>query len=267
MNKKRGQNEGTIFEERPGRWVASINLGHKIIDGKRRRIRTKFVATTRAAVLKRLTEALREQQTGGIVPLQRESLGAYLERWPDSLRSKGRSESTIASYKWIIKTYIAPELGTVPLIKLRQTDINELLERKLASGLSPRTVQYCHAVIRSALTKAEKDGLVGRNVAKLAEPPRQNGGPSIQPLSAADARRFLAAVKGHRLEALYSVALALGFRRGEALGLEWSAVDLERAVLSVTQTVQRVTGKGLVVQRTAKTQKSLRMLPSLQFAP
>ena len=220
MNKKRGQNEETIYEEKPGRWVASIHLGYKILNGKRRRIRKKFVASTRGAVQTRLTEALREQQTGGVVPLQLESLGAYLQRWPDLLRSKGRSESTIASYKWIIKTYLEPELGTVPLTKLTQVDVNTFMQRKLESGLSARTVLYCHAVLRSALSKAEKDGLVGRNVAKLAEPPRQSSSPRSEPLSAPNARRFLSAVKGHRLEALYSVALALGLRRGEALGLE-----------------------------------------------
>ena len=39
MSKKRGQNEGTIFEERPGRWIASISLGYEVRDGKRQRIR------------------------------------------------------------------------------------------------------------------------------------------------------------------------------------------------------------------------------------
>jgi integrase len=56
----------------------------------------------------------------------------------------------------------------------------------------------------------------------LAEPPRQRVESEIEPLTPKDARRLLAAVQGHRLEALYAVALALGLRRGEALGLEWS---------------------------------------------
>lgn len=55
-------------------------------------------------------------------------------------------------------------------------------------------------------------------------------------------------------------------RCGEALGLKWAAVDLDNAVLSVTQTVKRVKGKGLLLERTAKTQKSLRMLPFPAFA-
>ncbi len=145
-------------------------------------------------------------------------------------------------------------------------DINSFMQRKIESGLSSRTVRYCHAVLRNALSKAHRDGLVGRNVAKLAEPPKQNPTRRVEPLSPEDARRFLTAVKGHRLESLYAVALALGLRRGEALGLEWAAVDLDKGTLSVTQTVKRVKGKGLLVERSAKTQNSLRMLPLPLFA-
>ncbi len=267
MGKRRGQNEGTIFEERRGRWVASISLGHKMVDGKRRRVRKKFVGATRSAVHKRLTEALREQQTGGIVPLQHESLGGYLRRFPQILRARGRAESTIASYEWIIAKYIEPEIGAIPLLKFTQVDLNDFMRKELEAGLSIRTVQYCHAIIRSALSKALKDGLVSRNVAKLAESPTKRGGSgSIEPLTLEEARRFLAAVVDHHLGALYLVALVLGLRRGEALGLEWNAVDLLTGTLTVTQTVKRLKGKGLVIERIGKTPKSLRMLPIPSFA-
>jgi len=98
----------------------------------------------------------------------------------------------------------------------------------------------------SALSKALKDRLVTRNVAKLAEPPTTRGGhSSTEPLTLEEARRFLAAVVGDRLQALYSVVLTLGLRRGEALGLEWSAIDLATGTLAVTQNVKRLKGKGL----------------------
>lgn len=265
MTKKRGQNEGTIFEERPGRWVASLTLGYKIIDDRRRRIRKKFVGPTRRSVQERLTNALREQQTGGVVPMQRDSLGVFLDKWLGILRVKQRSEKTLSSYGWLIEKYITPELGRIPLTKLTQRDLNDFMQRKLETGLSARTVAYCHAVVRSALAKAEKDGLVGRNVAKLAEPPQQANA-KIEPMTADEARRFLTAMQGHRYEALYSVAFAVGLRRGEMLGLEWAGIDLKRATLMVTQTAQRIKGKGIIISRTAKTDKSIRMIPLPPFA-
>jgi integrase len=236
---KRGQNEGSIFEERPGRWVASISLGHEVKDGKRRRIRKKFTATSRREVQKKLTAALRDQQTGGAVPIQKNTLGAYLNTWVETLASKGRKASTIANYRWAIKQQIAPDLGTIPLTRLTQRRLNEFMAGKIDAGLAPSSVRYCHAVIQSALTRAEKDGLVGRNVAELADPP--GAGPSkVDPLTPEQARCFLAAVTGNRLEALYSVALAVGLRRGEALGLGWREVDLVNGTLTVRANLQRI---------------------------
>jgi integrase len=270
---KRGQNEGSIFEERPGRWIALLTTGYDIVDGRRRRRRKKFVAATRGAVQRKLTEALREQQTGGIVPMQRDSLGAFLKRFPAQLRAAGRSAKTISSYEWIIRTYIDPVLGRIPLTQLRQTHINDFMERKLEAGLSARTVAYCHAIIRSALSRAVKDGLVSRNAAKSATPPAQRRGSSIEPLSVEDARRFLDAVKDSRWEALYSAAIALGLREGEALGLEWTGINMDAGTLTVTQTVKRIPGAakrtpgaGLLLEKVAKTPKSLRTLELPSFA-
>src|SRR5947208_2029390 len=139
---KRGQNEGSIFEEKPGRWVASVSLGYEVKDGKRRRVRKKFTAKSRRAVQKKLTEALREQQTGGIVPIQKDALGPFLKAWLTTLEQKGRKERTVESYRWLIEKYIEPELGRIPLTKLNQRDLNDFMSRKLESGLSNRTVGY-----------------------------------------------------------------------------------------------------------------------------
>jgi integrase len=66
------------------------------------------------------------------------------------------------------------------------------------------------------------------------------------PWTAEEARSFLAAAKVHRLHALFVVALALGLRRGELLGLRWSDVDFRTGQLRVWQTLQRVRGEGIV---------------------
>ncbi len=115
MSKKRGQNEGSIFEEKPGRWVAQLTLGYEVVDGKRIRKRKKFTATTRAAERDKLTAALREQQTCGSVPLQGNALGPHLKAWLPSLRNKGRSEKTIESYTWMAEHHIIPDIGHIAL--------------------------------------------------------------------------------------------------------------------------------------------------------
>ncbi len=289
MARKRGQNEGTIFEEKPGRWVALLTLGYEVRDGKRRRIRKKFVAATRDQVSRKLIAALREHQTGGIVPIERDTLGVYLKSWLKSLPAKGRRLKTVESYTWVVNTHIIPELGHIPLTRFTQRDLNEFMLRKVeqrkaeieqrkadakAAGQMHNakkdfdlvsTMRYCLRIIKSALSKAEKDGLVSRNVAKLAEPPAAPAS-KVNPLTPNEARNFLAAVRGHRLEALYSVAMAIGLSRSETMGLAKASLDLDRGQLSVTQTAQRIKGKGIVIEQDAKRRTRLRSIPLPAFA-
>jgi integrase len=69
---------------------------------------------------------------------------------------------------------------------------------------------------------------------------------------------FLAAAEGDRLEALYRVALALGLRLGEALGLKWEYVDLDAGTLRVRYALQRI--DGTLQLKEPKTEHSRRTL-------
>jgi integrase len=113
------------------------------------------------------------------------------------------------------------------------------MNEKLASGLSTRHVQYILAVLRSALNSAFKDSLVARNVAALVRPPRVQA-KEVCPLTPEEARRFLDSIRGHRLEALFTVAVLLGLRQGEALGLRWRDIDVEEGTLRVRYALQRL---------------------------
>ncbi len=113
--------------------------------------------------------------------------------------------------------------------------------------LSARTVQHIHATLRTTLEQARKWELVYRNVATLVEPPRV-ARPQIQPFTPEQARAFLDAMRGDRLEALYSVAIALGLRQGEALGLRSADIDFETERLTVMNALQRVDGKLQLVE-------------------
>jgi integrase len=83
-------------------------------------------------------------------------------------------------------------------------------------------------------------------------------------LTPEEARRFLAAIRGHRLEALFSVALALGLRQGEALGLRWEDIDFGAGTLHVRHQLQRIDGKlTLVPPKTEKSRRTLVMPPMI----
>jgi len=104
------------------------------------------------------------------------------------------------------------------------------------------------------------------NAAALADPPRV---PERQPkwLDVEQAKAFLNAVAEDRLEALYRVAVSLGLRQGEALGLRWDDVDLEGGQLRVSWTLQRVNGHlELVEPKTKKSRRTVMMPVSVTEA-
>lgn len=119
-----------------------------------------------------------------------------------------------------------------------------LNKAQMARGgkLSAQTVHHLRAILRAALSDAVTKGLIARNVAMLANEP-QVPRHEIQPLNPDEAGNLIHAVKGDRLEALYSGAMALGLRQGEALGLQWSDVDLKSRTLRVRRVLQRVKGE------------------------
>jgi integrase len=123
---------------------------------------------------------------------------------------------------------------------------------------SDTTVRYLLKLLRAALQAATDEELIERNVARLVKL-RVTTRRKIAPLSIQESRRFLTVARTHRLFALWAVALGIGLRRGEALGLMWSDVDLDRARLTVRRSLQRVDGK-LSLHQT-KTSTSERTIP------
>jgi integrase len=120
-------------------------------------------------------------------------------------------------------------------------------------------VQHCRAVFRNALHTAVKHSLVGRNVAALADAPPVPAR-EFQALTPYNARRILNAVKGDRLEALFTVALASGLRQSETLGLRWSDVNMDAGSLSIQRTLQRVNGEfTFFPPKTARSRRTVSM--------
>jgi len=93
--------------------------------------------------------------------------------------------------------------------------------------------------LRKALADAERLELIDRNPAARAKAP--TGERTEAPTwTAEQVSRFLESVSDDPLYALWVVLATTGVRRGEALGLRWSDVDLDRGTLSVAQTITTV---------------------------
>ena len=190
------------------------------------------------------------------------TLGAFLDQWLTDAVLLTVRPRTFASYRYVVRTHLAPALGDIPLALLSPAQVQAFLNAKSASGLAPRTVGYLRGVLRQALGYAERMDLVTRNVARLARPPRIPRRP-VSPLTVEQARVFLAAISGDRLEALYLVALGCGLRQGEILGLRWPDVDLAAGTLTVRYALARI--EGVLVLDEPKSATSRRVVPLPAF--
>jgi integrase len=246
---------GRIVQRTDGRWTAAISLGarrHKW-----------FYGSSREEVHGKLTAALHALNTTGLADSRGLTVGEFLQRWLHEVAEPSVRPWTFHGYEVHIRLHIDPVLGRIPIWRLEPLQVQGLINRKLKKGLSPKTVRYIRGTLRSALNQAVRWGLVARNAAALVDGPRV---PTyeIQPFEPDEARRFLDAAKGHRLEALYAVALTLGLRQGEALGLRWQDVDLQMGYLRVARQLQRFDGVfQLVEPKTARSRRTIVMPPSV----
>lgn len=256
----RGNGEGSVYQRSSdGLWVGAVTLP----TGKRKPVygRTQREAREKMRDVQRAVDDGRPITSGRGVTLAR-----YLDQWtgvtlPSRVAAGRMAQSTLDSYRDNVEKHVTPSLGAEQLAKLTPARVRQWLtelsvkpsgraRKTLRPGetelpppppLSSRTVAYCHAILRKALADAVRDELVPRNVASLVEPPVVKRKP-LTPPSKTEVAALLAAASGDRLAALWLVILALGLRRGEALGLRWSNVDLDAGTVRLEKGVQRQRG-------------------------
>jgi integrase len=85
----------------------------------------------------------------------------------------------------------------------------------------------------------------------------------MKTFDAEQARHFIDAVRGDRLEALFTVAASVGLRQGEALGLRLEDVDLANGTMTVRSALQRVNGKLTTVEPKSVTSTRPITLPAI----
>jgi integrase len=257
--RKRGNSEGSIYEMGDGRWRAAITTGK---DANGNPIRQVFTKRTRHEVKDELTKALEKQRLGLPVVPEKQTVESFLAHWLEQIVKPTVRPKTFRTYSDLVKHHISPALGPFALGKLSPQSVREFLNTKLESGLSPRTVKHLLVTLGTALAVAVKDGQIPRNVATLVDAPRAPR-KETQAFTPDEARAFLASMQGHRLEAAFTAAVAVGLRQGEVLGLQWADVDLEAGILTVRAALQRVDKKLIRVEPKSTSSRRTIQLPAV----
>ena len=227
-------------------WYVVVDLPRGA-DGKRRQKWHGGYRTKKAAEAVR-ARLVHELTTGFYVEPSAMRLGEWLvDHWLPVVETRVK-RTTLQAYRTCVNYHIVPLLGGVQLGQLTSQMIIGLYQQLLAhghvktgAGLSPASVLNVHVVIRKALADAVDAGLIARNPADKAKPPRpRTQAGELRYWTPAELRRFLDLCEGHRLEAGFHLLAMTGARRGEIAGLRWVDVDLDGARITIRQALLSV---------------------------
>ncbi|MFF2574056.1 tyrosine-type recombinase/integrase [Streptomyces sp. NPDC058084] len=258
--KKNPNGAGSIWQRKDGRWEARVYVPQP--DGTRAR-KTVYGKTWDECDAKRQELVLRDRQ-GVPTPTRSARLSEWLPYWLEQHVEPRRKLSTYDKYEAHVRLHLLPMLGTRSLESLSTADVRRFLTR-VQKEKTAATAKEAHRVLRTALSGAVRDELITRNVASLVEPPRAKQR-EIRPWTLEETLRFLEAARGESLYAAFVLAIAMGLRRGELVGLRWSDLDLEGRVLHVRQQTQRRRGK-LYQDDPKSRRRRVVPLPALCIAP
>ncbi len=229
---------GRVFK-RNSTWTYVVDVGVRA-DGRRKQKYKGGFATKRAAE-EALRKVLNDVIAGDYTDPTKLSFQRYLlDQWLPALRTTVRP-LTFEAYERHCQKYLVPAFGGYPLGAVPVTAINSLYGRLLhpeppRTALSPSTVRRVHATLHKALADAVRWRLIPRNAAAFADPPRARR-PEMTVWSALELQTFLVVTKDDRLAPLWQLIAFTGVRRGEALGLRWGDLDLERGRATICQTI------------------------------
>ena len=266
MAKRRKRGDGSVHLRKDGRWEGRYVVSY---DDKDLPITKNVLAKTKAACVEKLKQ-LKESCGGKKNDKLRPDMpfGEWLDFWYQTWSKSALRPKTQLDYESCIYQHIIPKLGSIPLDKLTQNDLQQFyahlkkngrLNRTdvCGSGLSDRMVRACHTRCRTVLNKAVEQGLIRVNPADGCKLPAQTAN-EMQVLTREEMQRFLIQAKEEGYFELFPLELATGLRRGEVLALQWNDLNFDTGELRIKRQVYRANGK--LVVSAPKTKAALRTI-------
>lgn len=246
-----------------GSWFFVIDIGIDPQTFRRRQV-TRSGYRTRDEADEAMTKELAALDLGTWTNDQGVTLADWLDTWltefAEHVAAKTRSAKTLALYRSSVLNVWKPQLGHVRLRDLRRGHVDGSL-RALAqpqttgrrngnSGSysqrrSASTIDGHRRALRAALSAAVRRELMHHNPAEGrmdAIPARQTDeDDELGIWQPEETSRFLDALAGDRLSALYEVASYAGLRRAELCGLRWSDIEPDWTGAMIRQTIVDLT--------------------------
>jgi integrase len=227
----------SIYRGSDGRWHGWVTMGVKDDGSPDRRHVT---GKTEKVVTAKVRDLEKQRDSGHVAKAGRApTVTAWLRHYLDTIAAPRVRPRTLNGYRGKIEQHAIPGLGRHRIDRLTPEHIEALYAKLEREGLSRSSIAQLHRILSRAFKVAAQRSKIARNPFTLVSPPSVPRY-EAEALTQEEARRLLEAARGRRNAARWSVALALGLRQGEALGLQWRYIDLERGTLRVAWELARL---------------------------
>jgi integrase len=256
---KRNSNTGSIKKSPSGNWELRYYVADQ--SGNRKRVSTTVKGSKKNAQAK-LREVLSAVDNGSYVDKSQETVTQFADRWMHTYVATNCTLRTAKGYQGNVDRYILPAIGRVAVQNLTTGQIQSIYAAMLARGLSRTTVLHVHRVLKQILGYAVKCGVISKNAADGATPPKRAKKQSAM-WDVPTIHQFLEGSQDSRYGPIFKFALTTGMRRSEICGLKWDAVDLFNGSLDVAATLQQIRGHGLVTgePKTERSRRTIKLAP------
>ena len=242
--KRSAAGSGSLRQRKDGTWEGRYTYVDELGVKRRRSVYSRSQAECQKKLNAALSAADRHEHVNAP---SRVTVQGWIDTWLTDY-CRGLRPSTQDDYRRKADRHIIPALGGAYLVQLTPTQVqrwvNRLSEnREDQKGLSPKSVKNIHGILHTALKQAVSSGLLKTNPADNTKLPSVKR-PELKPLMDENVNAFLRAIRGHRYESLFLVALFTGMRQSELLGLQWRDVDFESQKVTVRRQLQKEKGRG-----------------------
>ena len=267
MAKRRPSGDGMVRKREDGRWEGRIVVGHKKNGDP---IHRYVLARTQKELIVKLHDCIEMYRDADLTEECNMTLGEWLDRWINEYMIFTIRESTLDSYKAMIKNQIKPYLGGRPLSVLTTQELQKFYNNVKKKGrvkpdklhgteLADSMVRGIHMMLHEALDMAVRLRLIVKNPTVGTTIPKNNYPPK-QILNDEQLERFMQRIRqDERWYDFFYTELTTGLRRGEICGLKWEDFDAENGKLKVRRSVAKRKGCGLNIGET-KTETGTRTI-------
>ena len=225
-------------------WEGRYTVGFDPGTGKQ--IQKSVTGKTQKEVAQKIKELTAALDAGTYIAPSKMSVGQWLDTWQNEYLTNVKP-STVTSYEATIRNHLKPGLGALRLDALTTHDIQEFYNSLLSptenhKALSPKTIKNIHGVLHHALEQALLNNYIRANPSNACVIPKAVK-KKVKPMNEKQIASFLKAIKGHKYEHMFLVALFTGIREGEVCGLQWDCVDFDNGTILIDKQLQSLRGK------------------------